>query len=452
MSSLSADNLANDPRISEAKKLLLEALADEQSKINTIRPPIQALQEDYKKLIESFSKTRGGDLFYPYLGSGIGKGTLVELADGSVKYDFITGIGVHFLGHNNPKLCEALIDAALSNTVMQGNLQQNRDSAELCELLKKVSGLDCVFLTTSGVMANENALKIAFQNRFPAKRILSFEHAFAGRSLTLSQVTDKAAFREGLPPTLLIDYIPFFDPDDPEASTRVAVTTLKKLLKRYPNDYAAMIFELVQGENGFNVGEREFFIALMKILKEAHVLTIIDEVQTFGRTPSLFAFQHFGLEEYVDLVTIGKVSQACATLFRSDLKPKPGLISQTFTASTSAIKTSLAIINELIHGNYYGPQGKIAQIHDRFVQHLQRMQDKDSNKICGPFGIGAMIAFTPLQGDSAAVKKFAHKLFDAGVISFIAGQNPMRLRFLVPAGAITMDDIDRVMKLVEENI
>ena len=72
-------------------------------------------------------------MYYPYLGSGIGRGALVELADGSVKYDFITGIGVHYMGHNHPALLEAGVDAALTNTVMQGNLQQNVESARLVE-------------------------------------------------------------------------------------------------------------------------------------------------------------------------------------------------------------------------------------------------------------------------------------------------------------------------------
>ena len=66
-------------------------------------------------------------------------------------------------------------------------------------------------------MANENALKAAFQKRFPANRVLAFEHGFAGRTLALSQVTDKPAYRKGLPETLAVDHIPFFDPARPQA-------------------------------------------------------------------------------------------------------------------------------------------------------------------------------------------------------------------------------------------
>jgi 4-aminobutyrate aminotransferase-like enzyme len=55
-----------------------------------------------KNYLQEFAADRGGKLFYDYIGSGIGNGPLVELADGSVKYDFITGIGVHYFGHSHP--------------------------------------------------------------------------------------------------------------------------------------------------------------------------------------------------------------------------------------------------------------------------------------------------------------------------------------------------------------
>ena len=48
----------------------------------------------YDDLLSHFSQSRGGPLYFPYLGSGIGRGALVELADGSVKLNLISGIGV----------------------------------------------------------------------------------------------------------------------------------------------------------------------------------------------------------------------------------------------------------------------------------------------------------------------------------------------------------------------
>ena len=91
-----------------------------------------------------------------------------------------------------------MIDASIQNTVMQGNLQQNQDSYELACLLSNRSGLEHVIFFTSSVchpLANENALKIVFQKKQPATRILAFEGCFMERTLHQAQITDKAASR-----------------------------------------------------------------------------------------------------------------------------------------------------------------------------------------------------------------------------------------------------------------
>src|SRR3989338_8402920 len=98
---LLADKLKNDKRVLEAKRLLKEALAEHQSSITGLRPANPDLQSAYEILVKQMADLRGRALVYPYLSSGIGKGALVVLADGSVKYDFITGIGVHFFFHSH---------------------------------------------------------------------------------------------------------------------------------------------------------------------------------------------------------------------------------------------------------------------------------------------------------------------------------------------------------------
>ncbi|MCB1135939.1 MAG: aminotransferase class III-fold pyridoxal phosphate-dependent enzyme, partial [Chlamydiia bacterium] len=314
MTHLLAEKLKNDPRVLDAKRLLLAAVADAQSQIQSPKEAHGQLKADYQSTLDTFASDRGGQLFFPYLGSGIGNGCLVELADGSIKYDMICGIGPHYWGHSHPDIISAEVDACISDVVMQGHLQQNTDAAQLCHLLTSSSGKDHCFLTTTGVMANENALKIAFQKRNPAYRILAFDHCFAGRTVAVSQITDKPGYRKGLPPTLHVDYFPFYDYRDPKGSTARAVARLKEHIGRHPGEHAAMIFELIQGEGGFYPGTRDFFVALMDVLKEHGITIIDDEVQAFGRTSKLYAFQHFGLEDYVDIVTIGKLSQVCATL------------------------------------------------------------------------------------------------------------------------------------------
>lgn len=441
-----------NPRIAKAKQELLAVIREAQAEIDGPRPPHPHQKIAYQHLLESLSERRGGKIYYPYLGSGLGKGALVELLDGSIKYDFISGIGVHHFGHSHAKLIEANIDAAITDTVMQGHLQQNWDTLHLMNLLAQTAKMDHCFLSSSGAMANENGLKIILQKKSPACRLLAFEHCFMGRTLILSCITDKPQYREGLPMVINVDYVPFFDPEHPEKSTKKAVEVLQEHLHRHPKKYAAMCFELVQGEGGFNLGSHDFFVAIMEILKQENIAIFVDEVQTFGRTLQPFAFQYFGLEKYIDVVTIGKLSQVCATLFRKELVPRPGLLSQTFTASTSAIRSSIVVLEILLTEGYFGPQGKNATIHASFVEHLKLLEKKYPKDIQGPWGIGAMVGFTPFQGKTEQVTQFAQKLFENGVISFTAGPRVNKIRFLIPAIAITDHEINQAMEIVEQTL
>lgn len=452
--SLAADRLYNDPRVAEAKKLLMAAVADHQKDLTEVRGPDSSLAADYKTMLDEFSQHRGGSTFFPYLGSGIGNGSYVELADGSVKLDLITGIGVHGFGHSHPMLVDAGVNAAISDTVMQGNLQQNTNSCDIAKLLVDTAcetgaELKHCFLTTSGAMANENSLKMAFQHNHPANRVIAFSHCFAGRTLGLAQVTDKAKYRVGLPDTISVDYIPFFNQDDPQRSTEIAVNHLKYHLDRHPGKHAALWMELVQGEGGYYPGDQTFFEALIEVAREHNIAVIADEVQTFSRTTRAYAFQHFGLDKLVDIVSIGKFSQLCATLFTDEYAPKPGLISQTFTGSTGAIFASHAMLKGLIDNGHFGAQGKNVQLHDYFVSGLKRVADKHPGSISGPHGIGGMVALTPFDGSAEVATDMVKRLYDHGLMSFMAGGDPSRVRFLMPLGCVTEQDLDAACDIIE---
>lgn len=454
-SPLIAEQLKQDPRLAQARQLILDTVADHQKTITGVRPPTQSLVDGYQNMLDQFGVLRNGTLFFPYLSSGFGNGPFVELADGSIKMDMITGIGVHGYGHCHPMLVNAAIDSAVSDTVMQGNLQQNPESFALTDLLVKTaneSGADFkhCFLTTSGAMANENSLKIAFQKNHPANRVIAFSHCFAGRTLALAQVTDKAAYREGLPDTIAVDYLPFYRHDDPEKSTETAVNHLRYLLKRHPGKYAALWLELIQGEGGYYPGSHEFFSKLIAVAREQHVCVIADEVQTFCRTSRPYAFQHFGLDKLVDVVTIGKISQVCATLFTDEYAFRPGLISQTFTGSTMAINAALAIVNGLIEQGNFGDEGRNEKLHAHFVGGLGKIAEKYPGGVSGPWGVGGMVALTPFGGTGDDANELARRLFDAGLMSFMAGGNPSRVRFLMPIGCVTNQHIDTACEIIDQ--
>ena len=93
-----------------------------------------------------------------------------------------------------------------------------------------------------------------------------------------------------------------------------------------------------------------------------------------------------------------------------------------------------------------------ARLHDHFEKRLGEIAQRHPGLIEGPFGIGAMIAFTPLGGNPDKVIAFVHALFEGGVISFYCGSNPTRARFLVPVVAITHEEVDHVLAMVEKTL
>ncbi|MFN9912284.1 MAG: aminotransferase class III-fold pyridoxal phosphate-dependent enzyme, partial [Pirellulaceae bacterium] len=98
-------------------------------------------------------------------------------------------------------------------------------------------------------------------------------------------------------------------------------------MERHPGEYACLWLELVAGEGGYYPGTTEYFQGLCRICREHNITVIFDEVQTFTRLSQPFAFQHFGLDEYADIVSIGKITQVCATLYGTALKPKAPILS-----------------------------------------------------------------------------------------------------------------------------
>lgn len=452
-----AEAFKSDPRVAQAKELIREALAQHSSTLDGVRAADPAMAESYQVLLERIASARGGPPLWPYLAAGLGNGPYVQLADGSVKLDFIGGIGVHGAGHSDPGIVNAAIDAALEDTVMQGNLQQHPPSIEMMERLIAMAceggaDLQHCLLSTSGAMANENALKIAFHKKSPADRVIAFDNAFSGRTLAMAAVTDRPAYRSGLPLTLNVDYLPFLDADDPQRSTRWAVDELHRLLNRHPGRYAAFWAEPIAGEGGYYGGSTEFFEALCVPLKEAGVPIIFDEVQSFSRASRPFAFQHYGLERFADIVTVGKITQVCATLYGESFKPTGPILSQTFTGSSASIATGIEMLDRLKSSGCFGLDGANMQRHRYFAKSLQKLGDKYPGLVNGPFGEGMMIAFTPGDGSMEFANRLMNIMYDNGLLGFLCGGNPARIRFLPPPVTTTNDHIDAAMELLDQSL
>ncbi|HPI39992.1 MAG TPA: aminotransferase class III-fold pyridoxal phosphate-dependent enzyme [Pseudobdellovibrionaceae bacterium] len=441
-------------QIEDLVNRLTAEVSNQNLPFNKIKEPKAELKISYQEHLDHIGSLRGRPLHYPYIGTGRGHGPFVELADGSVKLDLINGIGINLMGHANPRVMKAAIQGALSDVIMQGNLEPNMDYVQFSELLVKIasrkSRLKHVWFASCGTIANENALKMSRQKNSPARMIVTFQNAFAGRSTMMAEVTDNPSFKQGLPEYNEVLRLPFYNKKDPQ-STDSTLRALKEHVAKHEKNISCFVFEPMLGEGGYNPAPREFFIPLLEFCKQNHIAVWADEIQTFCRTGEYFAFETLDFGQYVDLCTVAKTAQLGATLYTEEYNPKPGLIAGTFAGSTVSMKTGMEMIQMLQEG-FLGPQGRIQQIHKKFVEGLNRLNETTCKGLVQDAGgMGLMIAFTPFDGDKDRVNNFLKKLFTNGIVGFSCGKIPLRCRFLVPA-IIKDHEIETALSVVEKTI
>jgi putrescine aminotransferase len=215
-------------------------------------------------------------------------------SEGNVYLDFLGGFGALNLGHNPPRVIEAVqrcLERQRPN-LLQSSL--NGLASALAESLAAIlpTGLTYAFFCNSGAEAVEGALKTA---RAATARtvILSTEGSFHGKSFGALSASGREKYRAPFAPLVPgCEHIPYND-----------VRALEQRLQA--QDVAAFIVEPVQGEGGVVVPDRGYLAAARAACSRTGTLLIADEIQTgFGRTGALFACQH----EQVcpDIITLAK--------------------------------------------------------------------------------------------------------------------------------------------------
>ncbi len=453
-STLTGHKIDTDPVIEGLVNDLIDEVMVFNQEVQTIKKPNPTLMESSKKKLDRTGALRGRPLYHSYMGTGAGRGPYVELEDGSVKLDLINGIGIHIMGHSHPRVMKAAVRGSLSDVIMQGNLQPNNEYLKLTERLVQIAGrksrLKHAWFATCGTMANESALKIARQKNSPAKMVFAMKNAFAGRSTMMAELTDNAAYKQGLPDYNEVLRIPNHDKKDPQSAEK-ALRAMKEYYSKHEKNVATFCFEPMLGEGGFQPVPREFYIPMLEFCKQNHIAIWADEVQTFARTGEFFAFETMDLGEYVDIVTIAKTVQLGATLYTEEYNPKPGLIAGTFSGAGASMSAGLEILDILEEG-YLGPNGRILSIHKKFIDGLNQLNETTCKGLLQDAGgMGLMIAFTPFDGKKEQVELFIKKLFANGIIAFSCGKDPVRIRFLVPAIIEDMD-IALALEIIEKTV
>jgi acetylornithine/N-succinyldiaminopimelate aminotransferase len=224
-----------------------------------------------------------------------GRGSWLTDNNGKRYLDFLQGWAVNCLGHSNPGMIEAL-NIQAKKLINPSPAFYNEPMIKLSNLLTSNSCFNKVFFANSGAEANEGAIKLARKwgqlNKNGAFEIITFDHSFHGRTLATMSASGKPGWDTMFAPQ--VAGFPKADLND--------IDSVKKLVN---DKTVAVMIEPVQGEGGVIPTTPEFMRELRKFTKENNVLLIVDEVQAgCGRTGTLFAYQHYGIEP--DIMTLGK--------------------------------------------------------------------------------------------------------------------------------------------------
>jgi len=213
-----------------------------------------------------------------------GQGARVWDVNGKVYLDALAGIAVNTLGHNHPKLVPALQDQ-IARLIHSSNYYHVPDQERLAARLTQLSGLTNVFFCSTGLEANEAAIKLArkfgHDKGIERPQIVVYEKAFHGRSIATLSATGNEKVQKGFGP-LVEGFIRV--PLNDIAALRAATEGNK--------DVVAVFFETIQGEGGINPMRTEYLREVRKLCDQRDWLLMIDEVQCgMGRTGKWFAHQ-----------------------------------------------------------------------------------------------------------------------------------------------------------------
>ncbi|MBP5990670.1 MAG: 4-aminobutyrate--2-oxoglutarate transaminase [Piscinibacter sp.] len=374
--------------------------------------------------------------------------------------DFAGGIAVMNSGHGHPKVVAA-IEAQLkkfTHTCYQVVPYESYIAlAEKLNALTPGSHAKKTALFSTGAEAIENAIKIA---RSYTKRsgVIAFSGAFHGRSLFAVSLTGKVApYKLGFgpfPPEIY--HAPYPDAHTPLAEVKKAVHHIFKA-DIEPSRVAAIVFEPVQGEGGFNVIQAEAVRWLRQLCDEHGIVLIADEIQTgFGRTGTMFAMEHFGVVP--DLMTIAKSLAGGVPLSAVTGKaeimdaPAPGGLGGTYAGNPLAIAAAHAII-DVMRDEKLPARGQ--KLGDQLKGVLDGMRT-EVPQIADVRGLGAMVAAQfnkPGSGEPDAdfTKKVQAEALKRKLILLTCGVDANVVRFLFPL-TIQQNVFDEAMSILRDSL
>jgi acetylornithine/LysW-gamma-L-lysine aminotransferase len=356
-----------------------------------------------------------------------GEGATVWDSAGREYVDCMAGHGVANLGHAHPAIADALAQQSRRLITCHEAFCNDSRAEALDELARLRDPLDRVFLCNSGTEAVEAAIKFA---RISTGRpgIVAAMRGFHGRTMGALSATWNSHYRKPFEPLVPgFQHIPF----NQSAALEAAVTT----------DTAAVLLEVVQGEGGVHVADREFLAAAHQICRSRGALLIIDEVQTgLGRTGVMLAVEHYDLTP--DLLCLAKSLAGGLPMGAVLVGPavgrlSPGTHGSTFGGNPLACAAAVACLRAL-------RSERLPELAaEKGLYWMAKLRSVESPLIREVRGLGLMIGIELKR----KVGPYLDALLGLGVIALPAGLNVLRL---LPPLVITYPQMDRVVESIAQ--
>ncbi len=362
-----------------------------------------------------------------------GEGARVWDDRGKEYLDFVGGWAVNVLGHAHPEIVNAVSEQART-LIQTSNQFYTVPQIRLAELLIENSCFDKVFFCNSGAEADEGAVKLARRygrlHLDGAYEVMTAMRSFHGRTLAMVAATGQPKFQE--------PYTPL-----PEGFVNVEYDDMNAIKRAAGKKTCAVMLEAVQGEGGVNVPDGDYLKEVRSWCDEQGILLILDEIQTgMGRTGTLFAYQHYGIEP--DIMTLAKGLGGGVPIGALLAKEKasvfgPGDHGSTFGGNPLACAAGYATLKYILEHNVVG---HCRQVGDYLKASLEGLKAKFEN-IVEVRGLGLLVAVELSSDIADAVVKAC---LDEGLL--LNAVKPSALRFMPPL-IIGQSEVDEAMGILD---
>jgi acetylornithine aminotransferase len=366
-----------------------------------------------------------------------GQGCRVWDVNGKSYLDALGGIAVNTLGHNHADLVAALQEQ-LTKLIHTSNYYHVTLQETLAAKLVELSGLTNVFFCSTGLEANEAALKMArkfgHDKGIERPEVVVYEKAFHGRSIATLSATGNTKVQAGFGPLV-------------EGFVRVPannIDALKKATQGNPN-VVAVFFEAIQGEGGVNPMHLDYLRDVRKLCDERDWLLMIDEVQCgMGRTGKWFAHQWAGI--LPDVMPLAKGLGSGVPIGAVVAGPKaahifaPGNHGTTFGGNPLAMRAGVETIRIMERDGVLANAEKVGA-HLKAGLDAALKSEVANGSVTEIRGQGLMLGIELSKPCSALTQQCA----DNGLLISVTADNVVRL---VPSLILTTAEADEIISIL----